>query len=114
MSEVELHVGVLREIDTNPLNAEGWCKVKCVELGIKKDPWESYVEALTLRRPINVICLNDRMYYISDKKLEPCNISEIYKNPDGTYNYVMEFYNGGTDLGGMLEEAIKNPKIISK
>jgi hypothetical protein len=112
MSEVELHIGTLQEIDTTPLNAEGWCKVKCVELGIKKDPYESYVEALTFKRPI--ICLNNRMYYISDKKLESCDVSEIYKNPNGTYNYVIEFYNGGTDLREMLEEAIKNPKIISK
>lgn len=35
-------------------------------------------------------------------------IQELIPNKDGDYIYVMEFYNGGTCLAEMLEEAISD------
>ena len=38
------------------------------------------------------------------------DISILTPNNDGTYSYIMQFYNGGTCLSEMLEDGIKNIK----
>lgn len=48
---------------------------------------------------------------IEDKEEEDTqDISILTPNNDGTYSYIMQFYNGGTCLNEMLEDSIKNLK----
>ena len=62
--------------------------------------------------PAIVIEVNDVLWeIIEDKEEEDTqDISILTPNNDGTYSYIMQFYNGGTCLNEMLEDSIKNLK----
>lgn len=50
--------------------------------------------------------------YINHKKYsEDEEIAEIGKNPDGTYDFLCQFYNGGTCLEEVLEYLIEDDGI---
>ena len=109
MSEVELHIGKLKKIDLNGLSAEEWCKQKCDQLGYDVDyTYDSYQEALAIKSD-KYIVVNNKVYEIDEKSLDPYDgIDEFYDNGDGTYSYIMEFYNGGTCLLECLESNLEN------
>ena len=56
---------------------------------------------------------DDKIYNIQDKELDD-DICEAHKNEDGTIDYAVQFYNGGTCLSEMLENALKKLKRKTK
>lgn len=82
MSEMERHIGKIRKVDLVNYTIEEWCEKKCKSIGIGLDEcYKSYED-----------------------------ISILTPNNDGTYSYIMQFYNGGACLSEMLEDGIKNIK----
>lgn len=115
MSETEIHIGKVRRIDLNGIPVATWCENKCKELGIKLESWyDDYIDALqfeTYRSGSDVFYLvrGNKVYEVEDKEYEGYNdISEVYPNNDGSYSYVMKFYNGGTDLNECLGIELDN------
>ena len=107
MSRVELHIGTIKKIDTQGLTIEEWCQKECEKFGVKQGIFECYYNllmSLTNRR--KYIVLNDKIYRIDDKEYEDDDIYEMYPNGNGSYSYVMRFYNGGTCLSECLEEKL--------
>lgn len=109
MSEMELHIGTIKEVDMQGLTIEEWCKKECensfeiTHLGIFNCYYD-FLMSLTNHR--KYIVLNDKIYRIDDKEYEDDYIYEMYPNEDGSYSYVMRFYNGGTCLSECLEEKL--------
>jgi len=55
------------------------------------------------------ILLNDIVFeIIDDKNLEDDDIFELTKNNDGTYSYLLRYYNGGCGFDEALETAYEN------
>lgn len=61
----------------------------------------SHVRRVMLRKYVN-----GELYHIEDEELEEGNYSSITENEDGTYSYIEEFWNGGTDLVECLERSL--------
>lgn len=115
MSEVVRHIGKIRKVELNGLTPEEWYQKKCEARGVSKpdfyDTWKScYNDEFW---PLSTIEVNGEMWEIVDDKVEDDteNISILKKAPDGSYDYLMQFYNGGTCLTEMLEEAMKEREI---
>lgn len=107
MSYTEIHIGTLKEVDLGGKTLEDWCKIECERLKINKSmEYDSYLE-IFLETYSNYKLLNDKLYLCKDKELDEGEINYMFKNPDGTYSYVMQFYNGGTYLDEVLEWALK-------
>lgn len=111
MSEVVRHIGKVRKVDLKGLSIEEWCKAKCIELGIEKQKhwYNSYEETLQEEMwPTKFVKVNGDIWEIVEDREEEDyeNLSIIRPNEDGTLNYILQFYNGGTCLSEMLEEGI--------
>ena len=111
MSEVERHIGKIRKIELNGMMPEEWYQKECEKRGISKpdfyDTWKQcYNDEFWPLSPAEV---DGELWEIVEDREEDDTeyLSILKKNPDGTYDYLMQFYNGGTCLSEMLEEAIK-------
>lgn len=109
MSEVELHIGTLKEVDTQGLTVEEWCKKECEKLGVTELTYgnSNYFEVLDdITNYSKFLISNNKLYEIIDSKYEDTDIYEMYPNVDGSYSYVMRFYNGGTCLSECLQNKL--------
>jgi hypothetical protein len=111
MSDVEFHSGKLKKIvRSEDQSLDEQCKLICIDAGITE---------LSSYNNDWIDCLKDgklgRKYFIYDDILyefiehEESSDNEyfmkLYPNEDGTISFIGSFYNGGTYLGEMLEEA---------
>lgn len=94
---------------------ENWNQVVCEDL-CKKHGYEiAYEEdtyATTLMDTDDTYkILNGELYRCNDTKYEDSSyLVNIRSNGDGTYEYVAQFYNGGTWLDEVLEEGLNKLK----
>lgn len=111
---MERHIGKIKKVDLDNYTIEGWCEKKCKSIGLCLGEYnKSYKNALLSEPyPAIVIEVDDTLWeIIEDKEEEDTeDISILIPNNDGTYSYIMQFYNGGTCLSEMLEDEIKNIK----
>ena len=113
MSYTETHVGKLRKVDLEGLTLEQWSEKKCrekgdIELSSYYDDWrEQFIDTGNNYRKYFIV--NDEIYEAFDhiEGNDGNDIDILIPNNDGTYNFVMQFYNGGTCLSEMIEDAIK-------
>lgn len=110
MSSTELHIGKLREIDLGGKHVEEVAKTIAEELHHKSyTPVTSYLDDLLDIYPPEYFYVNDKLYkIIVDVEYEDgCeDISTLTKNEEGDYEFVMQFYNGGTCFSEMIEDAL--------
>lgn len=129
MSEMETHIGRFKIICANDKdtkkyiqdNLGEWWKIN--EYGDGEweiDETHEYVEKywrLGIPFEYEVIYVKDEHWlikYDKHKKFEDGDtIGEMTLNPDGTYDFFTQFYNGGTCLEEMLGEMIEE-KIIKE
>lgn len=111
MSEMKRHIGKIKKVDLNGFTIEEWCKRKCESLGVRLKPWnDTYKDAFFENQyPIEVVEVDGDLFeIIEDNEEEDTEeISIFTPNGNGTYSYVLQFYNGGTCLSEMIEEGIK-------
>lgn len=114
MSSTELHIGKLREISLEGKSIEEVAKTIIEGIHNKTyEPVTSYLDDLLSIYPPEYFYVNDKLYkIIGDVKYEDgCeDISTLTKNEEGDYEFVMQFYNGGTCFSEMIEEALKTIK----
>jgi hypothetical protein len=114
MSHTETHVGKLRKVETGP-NIEHWCQTYCHAEGIHQlssynDNWTEQFRDHFYKK---FLVTGDAIYEKFDHtELDESDVFHMQENPDGTYTFVMQFYNGGTCLDECLEEALE--KIVKK
>lgn len=106
MSRIELHIGTVKKVDTQGLTIEEWCQRECEKLGVTELTYgnSNYFEVLAdITKYNKFLKIKDKLYEITDVEYEDDDIYEMYPNEDGSYSYVMRFYNGGTCLSECLE-----------
>ena len=128
MSEVETHSGQIKIISTNDEDTKKfikehlneWWTIREDENGWEIDETEAYYEKYWKQGvPFDYEALNINgekwlIKYIKHKKFDEYEpIEEISINSDGTYDFLTQFYNGGTYLAEMLGEMIEK-KILKQ
>jgi hypothetical protein len=117
MSQSELHFGKLKKVEMKePQTLEDFYQEKLKEKGITEfnpahDDWE---EAFLDEYWEKYIVVNNNVFEIYDheERDDSDDIYDIKPNGDGTYSFIMKFYNGGTYLTECLEEELS--KVLSK
>lgn len=108
MSYTETHIGKLRKIETGS-SMKLWCKTYCNaeeyhRLSRYNDNW---IEQFRSHFHEKFLVTKDAIYEKFDHmQLEESDVYHVEKNDDGTYTFVMQFYNGGTYLDECLEEGL--------
>lgn len=118
MSEIELHKGIIKKVDTGGLSTEDWIK-QYVDKYAKENP-NSWVarhindpefdykqEFLDITWDQNYIITKNHIFKAYDEKLD-CDFIDIHKNTNGTYSYSTQFYNGGACLTEVLGNKLKS------
>lgn len=112
MSETVTYIGKLKKVDLRDKTIEEWCDEKCQELQIEVGGlYKTANEALRSEMSYEYFFHGDDIWEaIENKKVEFEDICFMSPNSDGTYNFVMQFYNGGTCLPEMIEEGLNKIK----
>lgn len=107
MSYTELHTGTLIKINTNRLTVEKYCEFLCKKYGYEI----AYAETLMDMDDTYKI-LNGELYKCNDTQYpeDSSYLIDVKSNGDGTYEYIVQFYNGCTWLNEVLEEGLNNLK----
>lgn len=110
MSQTEIHIGKLRRIELNE-SLESFYKRKLGELNITElrsyhNNWE---DAFKDEFNEKYFIINNTVFEIFNhiEMDESDDIYDIKKNEDGTYSFIMKFYNGGTCLSECIEEGLE-------
>jgi len=109
MSYTETHIGKLRKVETG-LDIEHWCQTYCHAEGIHQlssynDNWTRQFRDHFYKK---FLVTSDAIYEKFDHiELDESDVYFMQENPDGTYTFVMQFYNGGTYLDECLEEELE-------
>lgn len=101
MSCVELHTGTL----TKGLTVEEYYEYICKKYGYEI-AYEGDTYAETLMDDTYKVLNGDDTQYPEDTSY----LVDVRSNGDGTYKYIVQFYNGGTWLNEVLEEGLNNLK----
>ncbi len=126
MSETKTHIGKAKEFTR--LEGEStkdyvvrFLEYRCVD-DIEKlitDYNEDYHELIddlygwdfTTRTPASVTYINDTIYeLLVHKEVDDGDISYGSKNEDGTIDFVLQFYNGGTYFEECFQEVVEKIK----
>lgn len=109
MSYVELHTGTLTKVNIRGLTVEEYCKHLCEKYGYEiAYEGDTYIETL-MDADDTYKVLNGELYKCDDIQHpeDDSYLVNIRSNKDGTYEYIAQFYNGGTCLDEVLEKGIK-------
>jgi hypothetical protein len=109
MSETVTYIGKLKKVELHDKTVEEWCDEKCRELDIKiGDFYQTSREALISEKYNQYFFHGGNIWEaIENKRIDYEDICFMSQNSDGTYNFVMQFYNGGTCLSEMIDEGLK-------
>lgn len=114
MSEEEYWAGKLIPVEMLS-STEDTCKKICKEHGWVLDAYyDSWREVLEEEGYKDYCIVDSKIFKVEADKEDPCG--DIYKakfNEDGTYDFVLKFYNGGCSFTEAIEEALyrlKNDK----
>ena len=110
MSYVELHTGTLTKVNIRGLTVEEYCKHLCEKYGYEiAYEGDTYIETL-MDADDTYKVLNGELYRCDDTQYpeDTSYLVDVRSNGDGTYEYIAQFYNGGTYLDEVLEDGIKN------
>lgn len=119
MSEVELHTGILKRVDTQGLTADEWVKewvnnyldstTDSYYSRHRNDPDFDYKNAFyDLSWPDLYIVTGDKIFKVYDNPHESNFICDVSKLSNGDYTYTTQFYNGGACLTEVLENELKS------
>lgn len=120
MSDYEQHVGKIKPVERKyPESFYDYTKRAFGEV-FKQEVWDEYEKSEKdgddLYTLIDRCDLDEKAFLIKDvwymvteaKEIDSYDdIQELLPQPDGSYIYIMRFYNGGTCLSEMLGEAIE-------
>lgn len=104
MSEQETVTGTIKLI-AKKTDVEKVSKGILKEKGLLTSYCDSFVNALTEKCYEEFVVIKDDLYKVESNNLDPDGFFEISKVKNGEYNFVASFYNGGTCLPELLEEA---------
>lgn len=111
MSYTELHIGKFSIVATGTDEIDAFIKANKLEDKVDRDEYRGEVtyyidsdegyEFVTVKGKQVLIA-----YDIHQEEEASDYVSHITKSPDGTYDFVMMFYNGGTCLSEMIGDEL--------
>lgn len=109
MSDVESYVGKLTPVDLGDRTLDEWImdRLGTTELESYYQSWWQALEDNHWKE----YCFDSEtgtLYSIEKKAFDPEDMSIVSRNDDGTYDFVVSFYNGGTNLPEMLQKGMKD------
>ena len=126
-----IHTGTLREVELDGMTPQEWAKRELDRIGrekiltkVKGDP--DYIDILNKYRPFNpdedqridekFIEVEGRLFEIVKNRCKEGGwFSQLKSNPDGTYDYTVEFINGQTSLTEIIGDMLRElPDEIAK
>lgn len=119
MSDTEFHSGKLLKIEKpESVTFEEFCKQLSAKNGVTEldsynDSWYDQLMCDFLTQSKYFIDKKNEMFYelVDHYKSEDSDsFMKLFNNSDGTISFVGSFYNGGTCLEEMLEEALEKHK----
>lgn len=108
MSEIELHTGILKKVNTKGLSPEDWCREQVLFIDPMREKYDFEKWSSILEEYDNIgkyLVTATDVYEIYDTKHDG-DFVDIHKNSNGTYSYRTQFYNGGTYLQEMLTDGL--------
>lgn len=108
MSGSEIHRGKLVPMSLKGVTLEERARDACRVLGYQwDDMYESWVECLRDEGYRHVYVRGDIIYEIQDTHLDEVDgFVEGTRNDDGSYDYYINYYNGGTSFTEVMDEVI--------
>ena len=112
MSQTEYHYGKLRKLELDDDEISNFFEQKCIAEGRDKLPYEGWFETY------NYYISSEKYYKVNGfvyeivehEEIDDYYMSKLIPHEDGTYTFVMSFYNGGTCLSECIQDAIKDLK----
>lgn len=117
MSYTETHTGTIRKW-TPPYGNDynEWAEIyfEILKLKFEQDVYENKLEQIIDSTSYfddnHLMFIGDEIYQIEDIEYDDGDLMQIYENEDGSYNYITQFYNGGTYLEEVLRDGLKDYK----
>lgn len=110
MSEVESYIGTLTPVDMGGKTLDEWIinKLEINELGY----YDNWLEALDDKywKEFHFDENSQILYAVEKQEFDPDNMGDVYRNDDGTYGFVVSFYNGGTYFGEVIQKGLDKVK----
>ena len=112
MSYTETHIGKVKKIDLQGKSIEDWAQAVAEELGCElEDFYDFYKELVFDELYFKYVFVDDEIYEIvEDTEISEEDVEILIPEGNDTYSFTMQFYNGGTCLNEMLENAIRKAK----
>lgn len=115
MSQYELHVGKLIEIDYKSYGFESiecWANKKCKEQGIIYDPYlhKTYIDAFINSgdNNKNYFVYNDKLFKIIEESFSSSDIFKVKENETKDIEYIIRFDNEKSNFNDFLYKAVSD------
>ena len=100
---------MLDRADGESLNVACMKLIEAAGLSIElPDFYDDYVEYFRSELDTHIINGDDIYEIIEEEDLSTDDIFEATKNPDGTINFLVQYYNGGCGFNEAIETALQN------
>ena len=105
MIEHEFYKGKLKPTNQTP---EEFCEQEGVSLASWNDSWEEQMNYTFYKY---AVVIENQVFIVKKEIQDPYdNVFQATKNEDGSYDFVVKYYNGGCGFSEAIEYALENCK----
>ena len=105
MSEQEFYKGKLKPTNQTP---EEFCEQEGVSLASWNDSWEEQVNDTFYK---DAVVIENQVFIVEKEIQDPYdNVFEATKNEDGSYDFIVKYYNGGCGFNEAIDYALDKCK----
>ena len=112
MSYTELHTGKFSIVAKGVDEIDAYVNANNLTDKVDRNEYNGKVSYYIDDEGYNIVVVKDipvMIKYDYHKEEEACDyVSYINKEPDGSYDFIMMFYNGGTCLSEMIADELKH------
>lgn len=107
MSDVESYTGKLVPVEMHGLTLEEKCQELCTADTLPSYT-ESWLEELydEYYKQYHYSAALDTLFVVEKEPFDPESVLQMEQQEDGTYSFMVSFYNGGASLNEMLEDGL--------
>ena len=116
MSYTELHTGKFRIVAKGVDEIDAYVNANNHTDKVERKEYNGEVSYYIDKEGYDIIDVNDipvmiKYDYHTEEEASDY-VSHINKDPDGSYNFIMLFYNGGTYLSEMISDELQRQHLI--
>ena len=113
MSETVYYAGKLKPVAIIN-NIESTARNILIKSGIEidSDTYDSYIEQLEDELYKKYVVVGEQIFQVDQNQIDAeDDIFEAYQNQDGTINFTVKYYDGGSSFNEAIEESLANMKV---